>query len=401
MQYFFDDDGHCRKITYCIDGQDRFDIFSYEMLRENGPPGLLLPVRAERNGMDAVQYDVSGLDTLKDYLGFRLSMRQLLSVFSQIILAVQAIDEYLLDNSMLVTDIGQIFYDREKSEVKMIYYLLFGDHGQERFEEKLFHLFREIIFSARFAVGDGDRHIAKLLNSINDARDYSLTDFKDVVLKLEKVVSEELSAAENSYGNCQEAAEEPVQYGVTENCRNMYYSDMEAIHNIQEDNTADACREESGIRRFVRKLFAKVGVKEKAEEEENSFIMEEGVVAESACNGVQDGVFDGDTVVLAGGIDPHTPYLIRSSNNERVFIGKRVFRIGKDGRYADYIIADNAAVSRAHAEFMIKDGKMYLTDEDSLNNTYINGSALVSRREYEVNDGDVILFADEEFVLHC
>ena len=98
MQFIFDDDGACRKIAYRIEEQDGFDIFSYEMLRENIIPGLLTPMRAESNGMDAVQYDVSNLDTLRNYLSFSLSIRQLLSVFSQIISAALALEYYLIDN---------------------------------------------------------------------------------------------------------------------------------------------------------------------------------------------------------------------------------------------------------------------------------------------------------------
>lgn len=402
MQFIFDDDGACRKIVYRIEEQDRFDMFSYEMLRENDVPGLLAPMRAENNGMDAVQYDVSNLDTLRNYLSFSLSMRQLLSVFSQIISAAQALDDYLLDNSLLVTDIGQIYYDREKNEVKMLYYLMLGETGPWRFEEKLINLFKEIIFSARFIVGDGDGHIAELLNSINDAKDYSLADFKEVVLKLEGLVSKDLAAAGESYDNCRAVAETPVSYEVLGDCGEMYFSDMYSGDILRESDTGGTGRDESGIRKLLKKLFAKAGNNNAVDVEEGNCVIEDAADCKALPDKTEDDIGDDGTVMLVrGSMGAHTPYLIRSSNKERIAINKRIFKIGKDGRYADYIISDNAAVSRAHAEFMIKDGKIYLTDEDSLNNTYINGSELVSRREYEVDEGDVISFADEEFVLHC
>ncbi len=404
LQFIFDDDGACRKIAYRIEEQDGFDIFSYEMLRENIIPGLLTPMRAESNGMDAVQYDVSNLDTLRNYLSFSLSIRQLLSVFSQIISAALALEDYLLDNSLLVTDIGQIYYDREKNEVKMIYFLLLGENGPWRFEEKLFNLFKEIIFSARFIVGDGDRHIAELLNSINDVKNSSLADFKEVVLKLEGLVSHDLGAVTESYENVSGVSDdEPVHNEVRQDCSDMNFMASDSKEAILEYDTGGTDRAESGIFSFVRKLFANAGGgNSHIGSEEESCIIEEAGAGEFLQDKYGNNTVDGETVVLvSGSMGAHTPYLIRSANNERIAINKRVFKVGKDGRYADYIIADNAAVSRAHAEFMIKDGKIYLTDEDSLNNTYINGSALVSRREYEVGEGDVILFADEEFVLHC
>lgn len=398
LQLIYDDDGACKKIVYCIEGCDRFDIFSYEMLRENDINGLLMPMRTQRNGMDAVQYDVSDLDTLKNYLNFRLSMRQLLSVFSQIISIVRALDDYLLDSSLLVTDIGQIYYDREKKEVRMIYFLIPGETGTRKFEERLFTLFKEIIFSAKFVVGDDDRYITELLNSINDVKDYSLADFKEVVCRLEGIVSRDPASAKDCY-DYSAVPGTPVVCEDTKHYYDVYAEDTDSAGTLQCDETEKSGRGEPWLRGFVRKLFGKETHGEEDGESE-SYVIEDACGSGPAMEKDEDG--DGETTVLVrGSMGAHTPYLIRSSNKERIAINKRVFKIGKDSRYADYIISDNAAVSRAHAEFMIKDGKIYLIDEDSLNNTYVNGNALVSRHEQEVNEGDVIMFADEEFVLYC
>lgn len=95
------------------------------------------------------------------------------------------------------------------------------------------------------------------------------------------------------------------------------------------------------------------------------------------------------------------PYITRTSTGENIGLDKNVFRIGKEERYADYLISDNAAVSRVHAEFNIKNGICYLVDEDSLNHTYVNNKKLEAHLPEELKSGDVILFADEEFVFYC
>ena len=77
-----------------------------------------------------------------------------------------------------------------------------------------------------------------------------------------------------------------------------------------------------------------------------------------------------------------------------------MFRIGKDERYADYIVSDNAAISRAHAEITVTDSQSYIRDEDSLNHTYVNGSMINSDENTIINDQDVIMLADEEYVFY-
>ena len=47
------------------------------------------------------------------------------------------------------------------------------------------------------------------------------------------------------------------------------------------------------------------------------------------------------------------PYLLRKYDGSKIIINKELFKIGKEERYADYRIIDNAAVSRMHAEINV------------------------------------------------
>jgi len=392
MQFVIEEDGGSKKIVYCIADIERFDFYSYEMLCENEIEGVIGLQYTERNGLDAVLYDVTKYDTLRNHLSFSITMNNLLSIFTQIISIVEEIEEYLLDNSLLITDIGQIFYDRSSNEVKMIYFPVAKAGDFRTCEEKMFILFREIIFSAKFVVGNDDRYITELLNGISDINDYSLTDFKAVVNNLtEKIGGDRLF-------------NEPEENRrLHDECSEISADTTDTIKDETEEFVAD--ERKAGIRSLIKRLFFKEdGEKEQVltdyqldfsdetieepEEDEETI-----VIAEKE---------DDETVVLVRGeTGIYTPYLIRVSNNQRIDILKRVFKVGKDKRYADYIIDDNAAISRAHAEFMIKDGKIYLTDEDSLNGTYVNGEKLISQQEKELKNEDVILFADEEYMLYC
>lgn len=106
----------------------------------------------------------------------------------------------------------------------------------------------------------------------------------------------------------------------------------------------------------------------------------------------------GETTVL--GVSPMAqtqPYLIRKKTDERIPLNKPVFRIGKEKSYVDYFISDNTAISRSHANIIMREGKYYVMDTNSTNHTFVNGQLLQSNVETEITHGAVVKLANEEF----
>jgi hypothetical protein len=72
--------------------------------------------------------------------------------------------------------------------------------------------------------------------------------------------------------------------------------------------------------------------------------------------------------------------------------------VGRDKKECQLYISNNA-VGRKHAKIIYTDGKIYLCDNDSLNNTYINNQKLKKQKQYEIKNGDRVRFANEEYML--
>lgn len=70
--------------------------------------------------------------------------------------------------------------------------------------------------------------------------------------------------------------------------------------------------------------------------------------------------------------------------------------IGKSGEQADYVIADNKAVSRRHAGIFYKEGRYCIRDFNSANGTYVNGKR-VRDDAVPLANQDKIVLADEIF----
>lgn len=92
------------------------------------------------------------------------------------------------------------------------------------------------------------------------------------------------------------------------------------------------------------------------------------------------------------------PYLIRVNTEERIMLGKAVFKIGKATRGVDYTVSGNGAISRQHAVILQKDGVCYIKDNKSTNHTYINDKMLEEGSEEILTHDSVIRLGDEEFI---
>lgn len=104
-----------------------------------------------------------------------------------------------------------------------------------------------------------------------------------------------------------------------------------------------------------------------------------------------------ETTVLGGESLIIRPYMIRSKNNEKIYIDKPVFRIGKEKSYVDYFISDNSAVSRSHANIITRDNNYFVVDTNSKNRTYVDGVMIQSNTEIQIEHGTKLTFANEEF----
>lgn len=94
----------------------------------------------------------------------------------------------------------------------------------------------------------------------------------------------------------------------------------------------------------------------------------------------------------------HFPTLTRTLTEETIKIEKPVFRIGKEENCVDYIVTNNAAISRSHADIISRGGKYFVFDLRSKNKSYINNRVLPAEHEVEIFSGDVLKLANEEFL---
>lgn len=90
-------------------------------------------------------------------------------------------------------------------------------------------------------------------------------------------------------------------------------------------------------------------------------------------------------------------YLIRMKNDEQIMITGSSFVIGKKRGEVDYCITENNTVSRIHAIISYHSGEYFVTDLESTNCTYVNGSKIPAKEEVILAHGTRLSFSDEEY----
>lgn len=73
------------------------------------------------------------------------------------------------------------------------------------------------------------------------------------------------------------------------------------------------------------------------------------------------------------------------------------YLIGKKQELVDGWIPNQRMISRLHAKIIRVDNQFFITDEESLNGTYLNGTKITKKQIKRLKIGDRIRFANVEF----
>ncbi len=104
----------------------------------------------------------------------------------------------------------------------------------------------------------------------------------------------------------------------------------------------------------------------------------------------------GECTMLLGEF-PTYPKLHRLQTNDQIEVNKPTFRIGKE-HGQDYVVTNNNAISRSHAQIITRENRYYIVDLNSKNYTCVNGQRILPNQEVEIADGYKLKLSNEEFI---
>lgn len=461
MSFSFENSRTHTYFVYTFDSNDTIDTMSLGQITNNKISGLAPAMYSQRDAMKYIKYDVSSKVQAKEFLSGVIDKKRLLGVLRGVADAILSADGYMIDVNSILLDMDCIFSDVSTSETLLICLPIISDdlHNVDyvnffknvvmhaHFDQDISDIMNFLNSAKIFSLAE----FKKLLDRIADKRDINIpTNVNPNGPKTDG--GNPNDGPTTGGGTSTTGTKQPVVPGphIPKNPDPPVYDTATKDgptkpgfweRFIKKNNSSDAQSDAGATTKPSR--FTPPGVIIPGQEREpidqnnvgsnqNSSAGQGQKPSQPSVNnpgqqttgnsttGSQPSISGGtsvnegygDTVILGGaeqpgattilGGDPKSklvpkPFLVRAKNNEIININKPVFRIGRDREYADYLISDNTAISRAHANIISKDGEYFVKDVGSKYNTFVNGQMIQSRTEVKIEHATKIRFADEDF----
>lgn len=359
-----------------MDGQ-----LAEKMMQRQKIPGLLHWVTMEHEGDMTFWYQITGLQSLSDWLSHHPLDYKLFGHLLSALLALQEeLPRFYLKTEHLLLQTEQIFLDTSGEQVAFCYEPLWSRDPRESLQELMEKLLPKIDHDDKDAVRLGYGLYEKCQEENADVWHYVL----------EQNAGKQCVQKET----CDVSVSDFTERKMAEQERSQ--PEQAAPFRSQSDHTR---RKHSTI---PEKMFEKLPVisalswvqslgKKKKDPAEPVYVFEPEE-KETACAN--------PTIYLGAKETAEGRLLYRGAGEEQSFVIEGdSFLLGGRNDQADGQLL-SSGVSRNHARITREDDQYYIEDLNSRNGTYLNGELLAYKQKCPVKPGDHLRFAREEYVFY-
>ncbi len=186
MSFTFENQGTNTYLVYEIGTTDEIDTMSLGMLTNNSISGFAAASFTQMDTTKYIKYNVSAKVSVSQLFAGAVNKKRLIGVFSGIIDAMLSAEDYMLDTNNLLLDLDYIFADVTSCETVVVCLPIMNASHKN---PELGMFFKNIVFNTQFDQTENCDHVAQILNYLNSNPVLSLSDFKELLEKLEKNVS--------------------------------------------------------------------------------------------------------------------------------------------------------------------------------------------------------------------
>lgn len=440
--------GYGLSIEYTLDPDEKLNTFINGMMTHNNIKGVLGYIYEANNGARKLRFNHPDGIRLSMLLTQTLRKRTLLGILSSIADAVCRVEEYMLAESGFVFEPQLIFVNSTTLDTNLIY-IPTGICSDQTFCAFV----KNIIYSSAVSTDEDTTYVQQIANRINLDTNISNSELGKFIKSL---AAESPSASTNAQAAAEQhisvSPNRPAQSIVNTSSANRQ-PNIPPIPGVEEPKD----KKSGFFSGFGGKKKSKKTEKPAKEAQNSGFGFsipgqmpvskpsnsggfgfnipgQNPVPAQPSINNssflpppsppqtqqqpayaaasnnaaqpaaeIEDDFQDGKTVLLGvGGSDgTHKQQVfLEKKNGERIYITKTNFFIGQADKadIANDYIVKNSAVSRNHAYLQLTAGGATITDNNSLNGTFINGEKIPSSVNWALKNGDIVRLANEEFV---
>lgn len=327
---------------------------SYEekMLSANIVVGVL-PLRMCEQ-VDKYAYDITGKKNMSlVFARIPMNAKQIRIILKKIFEILEKSKEYLLKEESFVLLPEYIFTSFPNYEVELCYYPEYAVPIKEQLERLLEILLNIVDYKEQEAV----ELVYTLYQKVKET-EFQVEEVLEILEKKKEIVSEKERKQETIQGNNSFTQEE--ERTISPKRQTIFRNWLELIRNKKR--------------------------------EKNEYKLENVMVYEDA----PDYAAEQKTQVISV-TKAELPNLYAEESGEHIFLDKMPFYIGSLVEYVDYAIHAEG-ISRFHAKIECREGQYYITDLNSTNGTMVNGCLLNAHEPEQLHIGDMIQFAQQNYI---
>ena len=343
--------------------------------------GVLKIKEVKKNKLEFAE--IQGI-SLYERLQEPISENDFFFIIEQLIIFIQSIEKIGLVTSNIVLDIRYIFFNKTTKEISFVYLPIASPHKSK----KMLKFLDEMINSATPNENNSNylskfNYYLKKLNTFDceEIQSYIYRINSNIVMSLINDISANSSTTNKK--------------GFKNNEFGVFVQQNQISQEPYDDEKTDIMTEED------LSESKKLCDKRNDMQISPTYKSDDTYLLDDESTELYEEDENTDLYVEDGKDSQHTPILIRTLTDEVIRINKSVFRIGKEENCVDYIVSNNIAISRSHADIIIRNGRFFVFDLRSKNKTYINNRVLPAEQEVEIFNGDILKLANEEFIFQA
>lgn len=372
-------------LIYWVTEKKNVEVSAVEAIHTSHSVHIEVLEEVEEEGKYGFQYNIAYKATLRKYLVQQMGKAEVLKLLETIIEAVQYLKKNGVNEKYLYLNLDYIFVDFVTREIS---FLCIPEQRDIVGNKSLRECLKELLMSIAYKEEEDIYYIARLVLYISNNSSIEVENFEELVLSLKEVKLVQSKMQANVSSSVSQAVSVPQTPAMPSFSVSPSSQPVIEKEEVVRGNQPKPIKLEAAKPAPSGSLAAQPKIGEH----------DETTVLTTPSGTLKEPLKAKRTLFQRTTDKKPVPALVRTKNQEKIVIDKNVFRIGKSRIDTEYAIEDNVAISRVHAIIRKRDGACYLKDNDSTNNTYVNGTILKGEKEQLLMKGMKISLADEEFI---
>ena len=362
---------------YLLDTADIVDT-KVDMGMSGRFPQIIPCNLVENGGQREFVYTIGSRTQMTEFLKKEINKKQMLTLLYNVLDALETFGMNMISLSYVAKDIQYLFVNPETLDVSFIVAAV--DRETTDLNE-VRNFVKDIICNATYFEMDKDNYVAKLITFANKRGTFSVNDMKkyveNMLLEMGIHIEDEKKKAEKT----EKAASGKVsRVGVMQNNAKMMPPQGQPMPpqmgpdgKSMQDRPMPPTGQPAAPMTQDKPETPAVPVAQEKSETPAAPVTQEKPQAP-------------------------VPYLLRVSTNEKIYINKPEFTIGRSATKADYTVDNNSDVSRIHCIIERKNGVSYIRDNQSTNGTFVNGKNIAGQENVFLTNNAKVSLGDESFI---